>query len=54
MTGVHIKDDSIDTTHGCILYLEEITVSFDGFKLLGKHARIMAPFFLGKTTTSLK
>ena len=34
MTVSHIKDDSIDTTHGCILYLEQITVSFDGFKAL--------------------
>jgi len=29
-----IKGDGVDTTHGAILYLEEITVSFDGFKAL--------------------
>ena len=59
MTGVHIKDDSIDTTHGCILYLEEITVSFDGFKALndlnlyiddGELRCIIGPNGAGKTT----
>ena len=32
--GAHIKDASIDTSHGCILYVEGLTVSFDGFKAL--------------------
>ena len=59
MTGSHIKDDSIDTTHGCILYLEEITVSFDGFKALndlnlyiddGELRCIIGPNGAGKTT----
>ena len=59
MTGVHIKDDSIDTTHGCILYLEQITVSFDGFKALndlnlyiddGELRCIIGPNGAGKTT----
>ena len=59
MTGVHIKDDSIDTTHGCILYLEEVTVSFDGFKALndlnlyiddGELRCIIGPNGAGKTT----
>jgi len=59
MNGVHIKDDSIDTTHGCILYLEQITVSFDGFKALndlnlyiddGELRCIIGPNGAGKTT----
>lgn len=59
MTGCHIKDDSIDTTHGCILYLEQITVSFDGFKALndlnlyiddGELRCIIGPNGAGKTT----
>lgn len=59
MTGAHIKDDSVDTTHGCILYLEEITVSFDGFKALnglnlyiddGELRCIIGPNGAGKTT----
>ncbi len=59
MSGVHIKDGSIDTTHGCILYLEEITVSFDGFKALndlnlyiddGELRCIIGPNGAGKTT----
>ena len=29
-----IKDVSVDTSHGCILYIEGLTVSFDGSKLL--------------------
>ena len=33
-SGAHVKDDSIDTSHGCILYIENVTVSFDGFKAL--------------------
>ena len=59
MTGVHIKDDSIDTTHGCILYIEDVTVSFDGFKALnelnlyiddGELRCIIGPNGAGKTT----
>ena len=59
MTRSHIKDDSIDTTHGCILYLEQITVSFDGFKALndlnlyiddGELRCIIGPNGAGKTT----
>ncbi|MZG54475.1 MAG: urea ABC transporter ATP-binding protein UrtD [Nitrospinae bacterium] len=59
MTGAHIKDDLVDTTHGCILYLEEITVSFDGFKALnglnlyideGELRCIIGPNGAGKTT----
>ena len=29
-----IKDVAVDTSHGCILYIEGLTVSFDGFKAL--------------------
>ena len=58
-SGAHIKDDSIDTTHGCILYIEDVTVSFDGFKALddlnlyiddGELRCIIGPNGAGKTT----
>jgi len=29
-----VFDDTLDTRHGPILYLEDISVSFDGFKAL--------------------
>jgi urea transport system ATP-binding protein len=32
----HILEGGVDTTHGPILYLDDITVSFDGFKALNK------------------
>ncbi len=57
--GAHIKDDSIDATHGCILYIEGLTVSFDGFKALnnlnlyiddGELRCIIGPNGAGKTT----
>ena len=56
---VFLKDHSIDTTHGCILYLENLTVSFDGFKVLdglnlyiddGELRCIIGPNGAGKTT----
>jgi urea transport system ATP-binding protein len=59
MDGAHIKDDSIDTRHGCILYIEDVTVSFDGFKALdelnlyiddGELRCIIGPNGAGKTT----
>lgn len=31
-----VKPEGLDTLHGAILYLEEVTVSFDGFKALNK------------------
>jgi urea transport system ATP-binding protein len=31
-----VKREGVDTTHGAILYLEDITVSFDGFKAINK------------------
>jgi urea transport system ATP-binding protein len=32
----HVAPDSVDVSHGAILYLEDITVSFDGFRALNK------------------
>ena len=58
-SGAHVKDDLIDTRHGCILYIEEVTVSFDGFKALndlnlfvddGELLCIIGPNGAGKTT----
>ena len=57
--NTQVKDDLIDTRHGCILYLENITVSFDGFKALddlnlyiddGELRCIIGPNGAGKTT----
>ena len=57
--GVPPKDNSVDTRHGCILYLENLTVSFDGFKALdglnlyiddGELRCIIGPNGAGKTT----
>jgi urea transport system ATP-binding protein len=54
-----VKGEGVDTTHGAILYLEEITVSFDGFKALNKLSLdisvgelrcIIGPNGAGKTT----
>jgi len=54
-----IKPEGVDTTHGAILYLENITVSFDGFKALnnlnldisvGELRCIIGPNGAGKTT----
>ncbi|MDE2429733.1 MAG: urea ABC transporter ATP-binding protein UrtD [Burkholderiales bacterium] len=54
-----IKQDGLDTTHGAILYLEDITVSFDGFKAInqlnldisvGELRCIIGPNGAGKTT----
>ena len=56
---VHLGDNSVDTRHGCILYLENLTVSFDGFKALdglnlyiddGELRCIIGPNGAGKTT----
>jgi urea transport system ATP-binding protein len=57
--GMRIATDDVDTTHGPILYLEGITVSFDGFKALsnlsltiddGELRCIIGPNGAGKTT----
>jgi len=54
-----VKPSGVDTTHGAILYLEEVTVSFDGFKALnrlsldigvGELRCIIGPNGAGKTT----
>ena len=57
--GHVLRPDHVDTSHGPILYLEEITVSFDGFKALnrlsltierGELRCIIGPNGAGKTT----
>lgn len=54
-----VRPEGLDTTHGAILYLEDITVSFDGFKALnklnldisvGELRCIIGPNGAGKTT----
>jgi urea transport system ATP-binding protein len=54
-----IKPEGVDTSHGAILYLEDITVAFDGFKALNKLSLdisvgelrcIIGPNGAGKTT----
>ena len=53
------KEGSVDTRHGCILYVENVTVSFDGFKALddlnlyiddGELRCVIGPNGAGKTT----
>ncbi len=57
--GHHVDPDRVDTSHGPILYLDDITVSFDGFKALNKLSLtiergelrcIIGPNGAGKTT----
>jgi len=57
--GGHLKPDGVDVSHGAILYLDEITVSFDGFKALnrlsldigvGELRCVIGPNGAGKTT----
>jgi len=57
--GVHEKKQLIDTSHGCILYIENVSVSFDGFKALnelnlyiddGELRCVIGPNGAGKTT----
>ncbi|MGH8806499.1 MAG: urea ABC transporter ATP-binding protein UrtD [Noviherbaspirillum sp.] len=59
VTHGRIKPEGLDTTHGAILYLEDITVSFDGFKAInklnldisvGELRCIIGPNGAGKTT----
>jgi urea transport system ATP-binding protein len=54
-----VKGEGVDTSHGAILYLEDITVSFDGFRALnklnldisvGELRCIIGPNGAGKTT----
>jgi urea transport system ATP-binding protein len=58
-TGIRSERPPIDASHGTILYLEDITVSFDGFKALnaltlyidvGELRCIIGPNGAGKTT----
>ena len=55
----HVKTEGVDTSHGAILYLQDISVSFDGFKALNKLSLdigvgelrcIIGPNGAGKTT----
>jgi urea transport system ATP-binding protein len=57
--GRVVREGEVDTTHGAILYLDDITVSFDGFKALnalslsisaGELRCIIGPNGAGKTT----
>ncbi|SDM92665.1 urea transport system ATP-binding protein [Janthinobacterium sp. OK676] len=54
-----VKGEGVDTAHGAILYLEDISVSFDGFKAINKLSLdisvgelrcIIGPNGAGKTT----
>ena len=55
----HVATGQLDTTHGVVLYLEDISVSFDGFKALnrlslqidiGELRCVIGPNGAGKTT----
>ncbi|MGI4983103.1 MAG: urea ABC transporter ATP-binding protein UrtD [Janthinobacterium lividum] len=57
--GHVVRPDAIDTSHGPILYLEDVTVSFDGFRALnalslsidaGELRCVIGPNGAGKTT----
>jgi len=57
--GRIVQEDEVDVAHGAILYLDDITVSFDGFKALNKLSLsitagelrcIIGPNGAGKTT----
>jgi urea transport system ATP-binding protein len=59
MTSMSAEPPAVDTSHGVVLYLEEITVSFDGFKALdrltlyvdvGELRCVIGPNGAGKTT----
>ena len=41
--GRLVKQDEVDVTHGRILYLEDVSVSFDGFKAINKLSLDIAP-----------
>ena len=41
--GRHATAGEVDTTHGRILYLEDVSVSFDGFKAINKLSLDIAP-----------
>ena len=57
--GRHVDADTLDLAHGVVLYLEDINVSFDGFKALnnlslaidaGELRCVIGPNGAGKTT----
>jgi len=57
--GRHVAADALDLAHGVVLYLEDISVSFDGFKALnnlslaidaGELRCVIGPNGAGKTT----
>ncbi|MDO9270629.1 MAG: urea ABC transporter ATP-binding protein UrtD [Methylobacter sp.] len=59
MNGVALKPGQVDVSHGPILYLEDVSVSFDGFKALnnlslyidaGELRCLIGPNGAGKTT----
>src|SRR5689334_24138402 len=59
ISGMRVAGAGVDTTHGPILYLDGITVSFDGFKALndlsltidaGELRCVIGPNGAGKTT----
>src|SRR5436190_21149536 len=41
--GRPVVSEEVDTTHGRILYLEDVSVSFDGFKAINKLSLDIAP-----------
>lgn len=41
--GRHVRAGEVDVTHGRILYLEDVSVSFDGFKAINKLSLDIAP-----------
>ena len=41
--GRHATPGEVDLTHGRILYLEDVSVSFDGFKAINKLSLDIAP-----------
>ncbi len=58
-SGLRLRQESVDARHGILLYLEEVTVSFDGFKAIdnlslyigdGELRCIIGPNGAGKTT----
>jgi urea transport system ATP-binding protein len=39
----HVRDREVDVSHGRILYLEDVSVSFDGFKAINRLSLDIAP-----------
>jgi urea transport system ATP-binding protein len=58
-SGLRLRQETVDARHGILLYLEEVTVTFDGFKAIdnlslyigdGELRCIIGPNGAGKTT----